>query len=610
MKNCLLKQKVAMRLFNSVVKDSGTNDLEERTLNRYAMDLFAKGVYFDFSEMSNKCLNTAVDVVSMYNISNNELGETFFKRWDEVIRSEVEGTRIFYQIFHYLTGARPTDFDESVVEFLDGYEVKTIDVMSEDEFFEKLFQVITQNIALDSDLVYEISEILSEKLEGSIKEKYNTIQKWNIGNKDLKISVLDIAKVPAKGEDFFRMIANRYHIPFVKNRAFQELVARYDLTEDLKNHIELYGYKPFAEIFNRYKEIFVMMKNPNNRSIINKISRMSKKHHKPVKTADYLMVTSKEFSKNEIKSIIKDMDISYILKLYRAVNTRLLTDKGDLIQYQVRNGKTFIDTYDKKVSNKYLEMVRKVIIKRLSKKLNKKLKESNIKIIGLEDNIKVAFPESGKKFVGNFPFGSKVKIVNNPVVGIHWYNLDLDEESHRNRVDLDLSATNSVAKIGWNRDWASDSVVYSGDITDAPRPNGATELLKFNTKNLYNVKVNLFTGTHPELNYKFFIGDAEYVAENRMLEKSQIIFETYIKPKDREETIGVIDNDTFYFLASNKAGQVSDRDPSGIEDMLRRQLNSYLYINDLELEEIEKDEETRILDLRNPEMGLLLELVS
>ena len=609
MKNCMIKQNVAMKLFNGLVKDDET-DLKEKNLQRYSMDLFSKGVYFDFSGMSDKCLSAAFDVVSKYYISNNELKETFFRRWEDVVNSEVEGTRIFYQILHYLTGVKPTDFeeDEGVVEFLNGYEIKTIEVMSENEFFEKLFQVIRQNIALDNDLVYEIADILSEKIEGSIKDKYNLIQKWDIGSKDLKMSVLDKVGIPAKGEDFFRMIANRYQMPFVKNIEFQELVSRKDFSNDLERHIELYGYKPFAEIFNRYKEIFVMMKNLYNRSIINKISRLSKKYHKPVKTAEYLMVTSKEHSKSEIKSIIKEMDISYILKLYRAVNTRLLTNDGDLIQYQVRNGKTFLDSYNKKVSNEYLEMVKKVIIKRLSKKLNKKLKESNIKIIGFDSNIKVALPESGKKFVGNFPFGSKIEISNNPVVGIHWFNLDL-EDTLSSRVDLDLSATNSVAKIGWNSNWTGNAT-YSGDITNAPRPNGATELLKFKTKNLFNVKVNLYTGTHPDLNYKFFIGDAEDIVNNRMLEKSQIVFETNIKPKDREETIGIIDSDTFYFLANNKMTQVSGQDPLGVEDMLRRQLDSYLYFNDLELEEIEEDEETRVLDLRNPEMGLLLELVS
>jgi len=610
MKRCRLKQNVAMKLFNSLIKDDRTNNSQERDLKLIAIDLFARGVYFDFSKMSDNCLRAAYDVVSKHYISNSELKETFFRRWEDVIDSEVDGTRIYYQIFHYLTGAIPAEFEdnENIVEFLDGYEVKAIEVLSEDEFFEKLFQVVRQNIALDSDLVSEIADILSEKIEGSIKDRYQLIQKWNIGNKDLKMSVLDKAKVPAKGEDFFRMIANRHHIPFVKNIEFQKLVSREDLSFDLERHIELYGFKPFAEIFNRYKEIFVMMKNPNNRSIINKISRMSKKYHKPVKTSEYLMVTSKEHSKGDIKSILKEMDLSYLLKLYRAVNTRLLTNEGELIQYQVRNGKTFIDKYQKKVSDDYLEMVRKVIIKRISKRLNKKLKESNIKIIGLDSNIKVALPESGKKFVGNFPFGSKIDINNEPVVGIHWFNLDI-KDSYASRVDLDLSATNSVAKIGWNSSWV-DGVIYSGDITDAPRPKGATELLKFKSKHLFNVKVNLYTENHPDLHYKFFIGDAEDVVNNRMLDKSQIVFETNIKPKEREETIGVVDNDTFYFLASNKKSQVSGQDPLGVEDMLRRQLNSYLYFNDLELDEIEEDEETRVLDLRNPEMGLLLEIVS
>ncbi|MBR4420975.1 MAG: hypothetical protein IKS69_00400, partial [Erysipelotrichaceae bacterium] len=63
------------------------------------------------------------------------------------------------------------------------------------------------------------------------------------------------------------------------------------------------------------------------------------------------------------------------------------------------------------------------------------------------------------------------------IFGIHWTNLRRDQ-TLASRVDLDLHMQNLGASFGWNtayRDTESE-IYFSGDMTDAPLPEGATEL--------------------------------------------------------------------------------------------------------------------------------------
>ena len=62
------------------------------------------------------------------------------------------------------------------------------------------------------------------------------------------------------------------------------------------------------------------------------------------------------------------------------------------------------------------------------------------------------------------------------IAGVHW------EDVKRNTIDLDLSLINChEGKIGWNASYRSTekSVLFSGDITSAPKPKGASEFFYF-----------------------------------------------------------------------------------------------------------------------------------
>lgn len=86
---------------------------------------------------------------------------------------------------------------------------------------------------------------------------------------------------------------------------------------------------------------------------------------------------------------------------------------------------------------------------------------------------------------GMLPPGSYVTMEGNVLLGVHWYNLEIG--GRKIRVDLDLSGllidlkTRMSHTFAWNSTWAgsfegNSSIVFSGDLTDAPRPYGAAEL--------------------------------------------------------------------------------------------------------------------------------------
>ena len=50
------------------------------------------------------------------------------------------------------------------------------------------------------------------------------------------------------------------------------------------------------------------------------------------------------------------------------------------------------------------------------------------------------------------------------------------ENVYDDRVDLDLSTMSASGKVGWDADYRRENTLFSGDLTSAPRPNGASEL--------------------------------------------------------------------------------------------------------------------------------------
>ena len=155
--------------------------------------------------------------------------------------------------------------------------------------------------------------------------------------------------------------------------------------------------------------------------------------------------------------------------------------------YKIRNGKSFAKEAHVMNKLKYKTILYKVLDS-ISKDIEPNVKGKKIYI---PEHIRFALPATEKQFTGNLPSGTCVEIDKDMIAGIHW------EDVKSKTIDLDLSLINQDGtKYGWDSSYRADDrgILFSGDITAAPKPRGATELFYVKKKNMqsYIMFVNYF----------------------------------------------------------------------------------------------------------------------
>lgn len=145
------------------------------------------------------------------------------------------------------------------------------------------------------------------------------------------------------------------------------------------------------------------------------------------------------------------------------------------------------------------------------------------KYIYIPNNITYAAPTSEKQFNGNIPAGSYIEVprIDDLVYGVHWTNLPGDgkyqsrgfygeiKPNGEERVDLDLKQMNKNEVFGWDASYRSSAsdILFSGDITDAPAPTGATELFYVGRNyghGAFLITLNMFTSNTKDVPLSLF----------------------------------------------------------------------------------------------------------
>lgn len=244
-----------------------------------------------------------------------------------------------------------------------------------------------------------------------------------------------------------------------------------------------------ARVFNRHKPLILAAKNMTTRSIINKISRMSKEHHVPVYEP-----LSKKFISEAVKGNVTDgmLDKMSVRDKFKFLNViQYKETQSKLDAFIIRNGKIHISTDRKIIDKVALDVVKYRVLCSLKKDLDH-LRGKNIL---LDKNVDYGLPISRKQCLGNLPFGTTVSVKGQSISsGIYW-------EDAWGATDLDLSTINiSGSRTGWGagRGYYKDSPInFSGDLTSAP--SGAMEFMtsKVSMKDAYGLFVNVFRGSTP-----------------------------------------------------------------------------------------------------------------
>lgn len=464
-------------------------------------------------------------------LSGEELNKTFHKSWYKVINS-TRAELALEQIKHYMS-TYGTNFQGEVYipsEVLELPNVKlkfkVICALSKDELKEKALNMLKSGMALKEETIDSLISVLVDDCD------YVFTGKEGITNKEAIVKIAEGYGVyPDNPTEFLRYLIYRTtdQTLLIKNRALISAIENgsYNPTVAMKK----FGLKRLAEIFNRFKPLFLAFKNRSAKTI-NRISKLSKKYHKPLVSNPLNKVTSQLLTKNELHWL--DNATPYaLMKALHACNTRLNAyvrmTKSNITPafvYKVRNGKSFVkenSNLNENICERNLDFIMNYMKNRFNLE--------GLKVY-IPKDIEYGMPTSEKMYVGNIPTGTKF-YANKIAAGVYW------EDSWGAR-DWDLSGINIGGKIGWNAAYSQGGDInYSGDITSAP--NGAVEYLygKNGFKNPTMILNNMFSG-NDGASYKVVLGQIEKEDRDYMMNPDNLFFEVKVDSVERKMVVGLM----------------------------------------------------------------------
>ena len=165
------------------------------------------------------------------------------------------------------------------------------------------------------------------------------------------------------------------------------------------------------------------------------------------------------------------------------------------------------------------------------------------------------------------------------IVGVHWKNFE-DE-----RIDLDLHMQNKSEQYGWNTSYRSESenFYFSGDVTDAVLPKGATEVFyigKSCENKAFLLTLNDYTRNKRDIPYDliFAKSDISRIEKNHTIDPNNILYIIHntFEAEENEKTIGLVKIDSnsirLYFNDFSLGRSIVTRQTNVIQ-------NSYSYLN-------------------------------
>ena len=233
-----------------------------------------------------------------------------------------------------------------------------------------------------------------------------------------------------------------------------------------------FGLEGLSEIFYRFKPLFLAFKEECElKPVINKIRKLAIKNHKPL-PEDYLNAITSKLKNGKHLNIIDLREelnkVNTFRKIRLAYALKFRLNNPTSIVYKVRNGKSYSTEFSFRQSVD-LQVIFDEVLRSIILDISKNVAGKKVYI---PKNLTYALPSTEKQFTGNLPTGTCISVTEDMIFGVHWENVN------RHRIDLDLSLINAGGKIGWDSAYRNNerSILFSGDITDAPKPKGATEL--------------------------------------------------------------------------------------------------------------------------------------
>lgn len=491
------------------------------------------------------------------NLDGEALNKTFHKSWKKIKESTREDLLV-EQIKHYLS-TYGSGFNSEVYipnEVLNVPDVKLVYKVvkgyTKEELTEKALTMLRSGMALKEDTIDDLLMILVDLAD------YTFTGREGIKNKEAIVKIADTyGVVPHDTTDFLRYIIYRStdSTLLIKNK--ETIKAIKDSSFNPALQFNAHGLEKLAEVFNRYKPLFLAFKG-RCPAAINKIAKLSKKCHKPMAQNALNKVTSVVLTEKDMHWL----DNATPYALFKALQTCYVRAQGqNAFVYRIRNGKSWVTEGESNVKacKENLGIIKEYLKGRFSLE--------GVKVF-LPKDIKYALPTSEKMYIGNIPTGTRF-YGKKLAVGIYW-------ENQWGARDFDLSGLPIGGKIGWNASYVQGdgNLMYSGDITNAP--DGAVEYL-YASKGLdRNVLVmnNVYSGD-ATAGLKIILGRGDKISRDYMMNPENLFAEVKTNSVEKQSVLGLFlpkkDKQCFVLLNFG-AGQAKVSGNSILTDNARKAL--------------------------------------
>jgi len=542
--------------------------------------VFAPEVIFNYSEKELEDLTKTV--IEEVGLSAEEMNSSFHKSWKKVRDSSLEQL-VLEQLIHYFTTYGfealgiyskdsvyiPNEKLEIPELDIDGFNFIIIKGYTKAELKKKIITLLSTGIAVSDETKRDIVDVCLF-VEISSKE----IEE--IKNKEVRITLFDfLDMIPENPVEFLRYAVYKSigKTLLIKDKATIEQIKEqenFDVLSLFYKYKNAYRLERLSEIFYRFKPIFLAFKtNTQLKSYINKIGRQAKKYHKPMKP-DFLNDVTSMIKKGELitkEKLNKELSkVNTFRKIRLAYALHYRTKDVESILYKVRNGKSYAKEFDfehKADAEEILEVVKESIINDIRKNVKGKT-------IYIPEYIKYTLPATEKQFTGDLPSGSYITIPKDMIFGVYWHNVG------NHRIDLDLSIMRtSGRKVGWDVMYRTEDrgVLFSGDMTDAPNPKGASELfyIKRQTEDSMVMFINYFNYSPVTVPFKIIVAkeELEQLEENHMVNPNNVVCIAKTQINQKQKILGLIkttpDECRFYFCETGIGNTITSSSKPYVE---------------------------------------------
>lgn len=555
---------ISLTLFGAVVKEekSGRTPKPNLSLIERGIIVSPEAVYAmsEISEWAKTVMLTPL-----------QLNSTFHKSWNK-IKTSSRFELLLHQLMHYCT-TYGSDFQSDYIYIPDeklevpeisvgDYPFRYVQALDKSEIIERGLKMLQSGQAMVQATIEQVIDLLT-----MLGHQFSNND--GIRNKEAAIILADkFGLYPEQPTEFLRYVLFKLTADslLIKNdKKMQEVKSAIVSNKDfVAKAFQSYGLEKLATIFNRFKPIFLAMKYGKMRAVVNKLSKLSKTLHVPMRGSALNEVTQRLLTNSDLESIGKNANV---MQIARALNACLYhLSSPETFLYKIRNGKGWVNESNRQGKKMFLVQNST----NLQNILVEKLKHLKGKKVYIPDFVEYAIPVSEKQYVGNIPAGTRFVSDSGIIAGVYWKN-----DGGAN--DIDLSGVAVSGKVGWNSSYNSKGLTYSGDMTDAK--NGAVEYLY--GKNLtddYLVLSNIFMGKD-DCQYAIIWGKGDNPGRDYMMNPNNVLGYVETQSQSKQTILGaasrIAEKDCFVVMNISYGATRVSRSESRNELAVKAIINQY-----------------------------------